>query len=158
MHVQRLCPRASDALNSSSYVPISALCSRNRTQNIGLVSFYTKPMFHAWVPLIAKISRYKTRSAYNLALNDQYRDFSDFYVSLLTEISFFFFSIPFIIFALLFSLPPCRNSDPGSHSRLFSPPTHNGSCLAFLSREDFSSFFPRRLASNSAIQKKKCFF
>ena len=52
--------------------------------------------------------------------------------------SLFFFSIPFI-FALSFSLPPCRNSDPGSHSRLFSPPTHYGSCLAFFSREDFSS-------------------
>ena len=48
--------------------------------------------------------------------------------------------IPCIIFALLFSLPPSRNSGPGSHSRLFSPPTHYGSCLAFLSREDFSSF------------------
>ena len=46
-----------------------------------------------------------------------------------------------IIFALLFSLPPSRNSDPGSHSRLFSPPTHYGSCLAFLPREDFS-FLP----------------
>ena len=57
-------------------------------------------------------------------------------------------TIPFIVFALLFSLPSSRNSDPGSHSRLFSPPTHYGSCLAFLSREDFSSFFPRRLASN----------
>ena len=62
---------------------------------------------------------------------------------------FFFFSILFIMFALLFSLPPSRNSDPGSHSRLFSRPTHYGSCLAFFfSREDFSSFFPRRLASN----------
>ena len=59
---------------------------------------------------------------------------------------FLFFPMPFIIFALLFSLPPSRNSDPGSHSRLFSPPTHYGSCLAFLSWEDFSSFFPRRLA------------
>ena len=38
-----------------------------------------------------------------------------------------------------FSLPPGRNSDPGSHSRLFFPPTHYGSCLAFLSREYFSS-------------------
>ena len=56
---------------------------------------------------------------------------------------FFFrlvFSIPFIVFALLFSLPPSRNSDPGSHNRLFSPHTHYGPCLAFLSREDFSSF------------------
>ena len=33
----------------------------------------------------------------------------------------FFFFIPFIMFALLFSLPPSRNSDPGSYSRLFSP-------------------------------------
>ena len=39
-----------------------------------------------------------------------------------------------------YSLPPSRNSDPGSHSRLFSPPTHYGSCLGFLSRGDFSSF------------------
>ena len=62
---------------------------------------------------------------------------------------FLFFPISCIIFALLFSLPPSRNSDPGSHSRLFSRPTHYGSCLAFFfSREDFSSFFPRRLASN----------
>ena len=66
----------------------------------------------------------------------------------------FFFSILFIIFALLFSLPPGRNSDPGSHSRLFSPPTHHyGSCLAFLSREYFSSFFPRRLASNCPMER-----
>ena len=55
---------------------------------------------------------------------------------------FFFPSHSFIMFALLFSLPPSRNSDPGSNSRLFFPPTHYGSCLAFLSREDFSSFFP----------------
>ena len=55
----------------------------------------------------------------------------------------FFFSIPFIIFALLFSLPPSRNSDPGSHGRLFFPPTHHGSCLCFFfSREDFRSFLP----------------
>ena len=51
------------------------------------------------------------------------------------------FLIPFMIFALLFSLRPRRNSDPGSHSRLF-PPTHYGSCLAFLSQENFSPFFP----------------
>ena len=43
-----------------------------------------------------------------------------------------------------------RNSDPGSRSRLSSPPPHRGSCLGrrFSSREGFSSFFPRRLASN----------
>ena len=57
--------------------------------------------------------------------------------------SFFFHPI-FIIFALLFSLPRSRNSDPGSHtySRLFSAPPRYGSCLAFLSREDLSPFFP----------------
>ena len=69
--------------------------------------------------------------------------------------SFFLSSFfPFIIFALLFSLPPSRNSnsDPGSHSRLFSPPIHYGSCLAFLSRENFSSFFPRRLAPTTVVR------
>ena len=49
----------------------------------------------------------------------------------------FLFSIPLIIFALLSSLPPSRNSDPGSHSRLLSPPTHYGSCRA-LNREKIS--------------------
>ena len=52
-----------------------------------------------------------------------------------------------------FSLPASRNSDPGSHSRPFSPPPHYGSCLAFLSREHFSSFFPRRPASNCAYPR-----
>ena len=69
-------------------------------------------------------------------------------------IYFYFFSIPFIIFALLLSLSPSRNSDPGSHSRLFSPPAHYGSCIAFFSREDFSSFFPRRLTSNCAYPRQ----
>ena len=58
---------------------------------------------------------------------------------------------PFIIFAFLFSLPPSRNSDPGSQSRLFSPPPHYGSCLAFLTREGLNTFFPRPLASNCGI-------
>ena len=50
---------------------------------------------------------------------------------LLSYLRFFFFlSIPFVIFAPLFSLPPSRNADRGSLSRLFSPPTHYGSCLA----------------------------
>ena len=43
-------------------------------------------------------------------------------------VSFFFFFHPiFLSSPFLFSLPPSRNSDPGSHSRLFSPPTHYGS-------------------------------
>ena len=69
--------------------------------------------------------------------------------------SFFFPFFPHPIYYLcpFCSLPPSRNSDPGSHSRLFSPPTHYDSCLAFLWREDFSSFFPRRLASNHAYPR-----
>ena len=42
----------------------------------------------------------------------------------------------------LYSLPPSRNSDPGSHSRLFSPPTHYGSCLAFVIATRFQLFLP----------------
>ena len=57
----------------------------------------------------------------------------------------------FCFFTLVFSLPPSGYSDPGSHSRLFSPPPQYGSCLAFLSPEDFSSIFPRRPASNCAF-------
>ena len=44
----------------------------------------------------------------------------------------------FIISALLFSPPYSRNSDPGLHSRLFPPPPHYGSCLAFY-REEISA-------------------
>ena len=53
--------------------------------------------------------------------------------------TFFFFFFDPIYYLRRSILPPSRNSDPGSHSRLFYPPTHYGSCLAFLSREDFSS-------------------
>ena len=52
------------------------------------------------------------------------------------------------------SLLPSLNSSPGSHSRLFLPPPRYGSCLAFLSREESSFFFPRRLASNCAYPRK----
>ena len=50
----------------------------------------------------------------------------------------FYFSIPLITFALLFSLPPSRNSDPGSHSRLFSPPHTTVRALLF-DREKISA-------------------
>ena len=58
--------------------------------------------------------------------------------------SFFFFLLFFhpiydIIFALLFSLPPSRNSDPGSHSMLFSPLATTVRALHFLSPENFGS-------------------
>ena len=53
-----------------------------------------------------------------------------------------FFFIPFIIFALPFSRPPSRNSDPGSHSKHFSTPTHYGSCLAFFVARRFQLFLP----------------
>ena len=56
---------------------------------------------------------------------------------------FTFFSIPFIIFALLFSLPPSRNSDPGSRSRLFSPPRRTTGFVpcVFIARR-FQLFLP----------------
>ena len=54
---------------------------------------------------------------------------------------FVFFSLSLLLSSPFCSLPPSRNSDPGSHSSLF-PPTHYGSCLAFLSQENFSPFFP----------------
>ena len=66
----------------------------------------------------------------------------ELFPSVVRSYGYIFFLILFIVFALLFSFPPSRNTNPGSHSRLF-PPTHYGSCLAFISREDFSSFFPR---------------
>ena len=52
-----------------------------------------------------------------------------------------------------FSLPPSRNSDPRPLSRIFSRHPHNGFCLAFLSREDSSSLFPRQLALNCAYPR-----
>ena len=66
------------------------------------------------------------------------------------------FSVPFIIFALLFLsfsyvrtyevlIVNSRNSDPGSCH------PHHGSCLSFSSRENFSYFFPRHLAWNLCL-------
>ena len=60
--------------------------------------------------------------------------------------TFFFFNPILIVCRRSLSLPLIRNTDPGSHSRLLSSRTHYGSCLAFLSRDDFGSFLPRRLA------------
>ena len=68
-------------------------------------------------------------------------------------LDFFFFKyfpVPFNVSALLL---PCSvlvaTQIRGSHKKtLLRPRPHYGACLAFLSREDFSSFFPRRLASN----------
>ena len=61
---------------------------------------------------------------------------------LYAKILFFFFpshllSSPFY----LYPFPLSRNSDdPGSHSKLFSPPTHYGSCLAFFIARRFQLF------------------
>ena len=74
---------------------------------------------------------------------------------------FFLVSIPFVIFALLFNLLRSRNSDPGSHSRPFSPPLHFGSCLSFY-REKTSALSSlvaqRRIASNSWFGRKGCVY
>ena len=72
------------------------------------------------------------------------------FIILVLSISFFashFLPSPF------FSLPPKRNSDPGSRSRFFSPSTHYGSCFAFFIARRFQ-LSPRRLASNMKTQMK----
>ena len=56
----------------------------------------------------------------------------------LPTLFFFLLRIPCIVFALLFSLPPNRNSDPGSHSRLFPPLPTTVRAL----RLAFQSFLP----------------
>ena len=56
-----------------------------------------------------------------------------------------FFFIPFSL--------PSRSSAPGSLSRLFSPLPATCAPL-FLSREDCSPFFPRRLASNCVVLRR----
>ena len=70
-----------------------------------------------------------------------------------------FFPIPFIIFALLFSLPPSRNSDPGSHSRVFSPPTPLRFVPCIFYREKISalsSLVDSRRCIVVILQKKSC--
>ena len=56
------------------------------------------------------------------------------------EFAVFFSHIPFIFFALFF-LSPSRNSDPGSHSRLFSPLPTTVRALHFY-RENISALSP----------------
>ena len=56
--------------------------------------------------------------------------------------SLLFFFHPIYYLRPSFSLPPSGNSDRGSHSRLFSPPTHYGSCLAFFIARRFQLFLP----------------
>ena len=56
--------------------------------------------------------------------------------------SLLFFFHPIYYLRPSFSLPPSGNSDRGSHSRLFSPPTHYGSCLAFFIARRFQIFLP----------------
>ena len=70
----------------------------------------------------------------------------------LTYYIFFSFSpaIPFIFSTLRFPLTPSRNSDPGSHSRLFSP--LSTACRAF----HFHTYIARRrqpfLASSTRVE------
>ena len=63
--------------------------------------------------------------------------------------TFFLFPIPFVFFALICSLLPSHNSNPGSHGRLFSPLTATVRALHFY-REKISVLRTRRLASNCA--------
>ena len=58
----------------------------------------------------------------------------------------FIFYLPPPIYYLrlffFFSIPPSRNSDPGSHRRLFFPPLHYGSCLVIFVARIFQLFLP----------------
>ena len=57
--------------------------------------------------------------------------------------SFFVFFLSHSLSSPFYSLPPSRNSDPGSHSRLFFPhPPRYGSCLAFFIAIRFQLFLP----------------
>ena len=94
-----------------------------------------------------KIWKYKNcakKKSGNLDIKSFDKNGPYFYSS---SFSFFLFSSHELSSPFFFSLPPSRNSDAGSYGRLFSPHPHYDSRLAFLSQEDFSSFFPRRLAS-----------
>ena len=64
-----------------------------------------------------------------------------------------FFFRPHVLSSPFFSLSLLVVSQILGHIAGSSPPPHYGSCLAFLSREDFSPFFPRRLASNCAYPR-----
>ena len=92
----------------------------------------------AWVPAWCMLRIGKIPSVSIHTFSSNLHTFLFFFPSHLHTTGTFlsFFSVPFIFFALLFSLPPSRHSDLGSHSRLFSPPIHYGSCLAFFFREN----------------------
>ena len=79
----------------------------------------------------------------SLAIKQYQEPIHDIYYTLVYTFSssFSFFLIPFIIFALLLSLPPSLNSDPGSHSRLFSPLPTTVCALHFIARR-FQLFLP----------------
>ena len=70
---------------------------------------------------------------------------------------FFLTSKYHLLSSLFCSLLPSRNPDAGSHinSWLVSPIPypHYGSCRVFLSREDVSTFFRRRLVSKCAYPR-----
>ena len=66
----------------------------------------------------------------------------------------FFFPSP-LLSSPFYSLSLLVVTQIRGHMAGSSPPLpHYGSCLSFLSREDFSSFFRRRLASNCAYPRK----
>ena len=65
---------------------------------------------------------------------------STFYI-LLGLYFFLFFPSHLLFLPFFFSLPPSRNSDPGSHGRLLSPLPATVRALHFLTREECSPFF-----------------
>lgn len=96
---------------------------------------------------ILPLCRCAKRSAVTTALisSDSSTAHSEYSLTL-TCVGVFF--IPLAIFALPSRslLLRNRNSDAGSHTRLFS--LHHGTCLGWLSRERLNPFLPRGLTSN----------
>ena len=72
------------------------------------------------------------------------------YVRTYVRTYFFFFSHTWyhlLSSPIFFSLPPTRNSDPGSHCRLFSPPPATARAFIFIARR-----FLRFLSSSTRIE------
>ena len=74
-----------------------------------------------------------------------------YFVSRSMNVHALWFYNPFIFSALLFSLLPSRNS--GVTQQTLLPPPRYGSCLAFLSREDFIFLSPLADSRRIALQR-----
>ena len=89
IHVQRrLCPCASEIPSTPRRMYPFRLFAQETEHNISAWYYFTQSRYFTRAYHVSRKyrdmwRRYKTRQAYNLAVNDQYRDFSDFYISLI---------------------------------------------------------------------------